>query len=112
MSTAPEGISMKLIIVLCVLMVVNQIIGTSYGSLTEGFKKEKLLNGLWKMGTILAGYAAIAFSARWAGQYISGIEYLSGILLEPIAKYFLKIVDKLKNLLNEDGLANNYPEKK
>lgn len=29
------------------------------------------------------------------------MEYLSGILLEPIARYFIKVCDALKNLLNE-----------
>ena len=39
--------------------------------------------------------------AYFAADYIPKAEYLSGILLEPIAKYFAKVCDSLKQLLNE-----------
>ncbi len=94
--------SIKLYAVLLGLMLANQIVGTSYGSFKEGFKKEKLGYGLWKLFTAAIGYAAIAFAAHFANEYIKGIEYLSGILLDPIARYFLDVVDKLKTLINEN----------
>ena len=94
--------SIKLIAVLAVLMVANQIVGISYGAFKEGFSGKKLRFGLWKLFTALCGYAAIAFAAYYANDYIKGIEYVSGILLEPIAKYFLNVVEKLKLLVSED----------
>ena len=94
--------SIKLIAVLTVLMVANQIVGISYGAFKEGFSWNKLKYGLWKLFTALCGYAAIAFAAYFANEYINGIEYVSGILLEPIAKYFLNVIEKLKLLINED----------
>lgn len=94
--------SIKLLLVLLGLMVANQIVGTSYGSFIAGFSGEKLKYGLWKLVTAAVGYGAIALAAHFANDYINGMEYLSGILLEPIARYFLDVVDKLKKLVNSN----------
>ncbi|MGI5984910.1 MAG: hypothetical protein GXY01_10590 [Clostridiales bacterium] len=94
--------SIKLIAVLFVLMIANQLVGISYGAFKDGFSWSKLKYGAWKLLTTLGGYAAIAFAAHYANDYINGIEYISGILLEPIAKYFLNVVEKLKQIMNED----------
>ena len=93
--------SITLIAVLIVLMIVNQIIGTSYGAWKDGFKKELLLRGLWKIVSLAAGYGALAFAAHFAAQYVPSAEYLSGILVEPIAKYFSKICESLRKLLDD-----------
>lgn len=82
--------SITLIVVLVVLMIVNQVIGTSYGSWKEGFKKELLLSGLWKIASLALGYGALAFAAHYASQYVPSAEYLSGILVESIANIFLR----------------------
>lgn len=97
-----KTMSIKLIAVLAVLMLANQVIGISYGAFKDGFSWNKLKYGVWKMFTALLGYAAIAFAAYFANDYIKGIDYVSGILLEPIALYFLNVIDKLKQLINED----------
>lgn len=94
--------SIKLIGVLTVLMLVNHVVGTSYGAFKDGFDRRKFAYGTWKFLTVLGGYAAIAFAAYYANDYIKGIEYISGILLEPIARYFVNVIDKLKELVNEN----------
>ena len=92
--------SIRLIFILFILMFVNQCIGASYGAFREGFQKKKLLAGLWRYATVLAGYAAIALTVHLARNALDGIEYVSGILMEPIARYFLKIVEKLKKIVD------------
>lgn len=54
---------------------------------------------------------ALAFAARYAAQYVPSAEYLSGILVEPIAKYFSKICESLRGLLN-DSVSENVVKKK
>jgi len=93
--------SLQLILVLAVLMVVNQIIGTSYGSWKNGFSKKLLVAGLLKIFYLFLGYGALALAARFAAQYVPSAEYLSGILVEPIAKYFSKICQSLRQLLDD-----------
>lgn len=91
----------RLIFVLVSLMVVNQIIGTGYGTWKEGFCKETFCKGLFKILCLLLGYGVLALTIHLASEFVPQAEYLSGILLEPIAKYFTKVCDSLKNLLNE-----------
>lgn len=93
--------SLQLIFILVVLMAANQIIGTGYGSWKSGFDRGLFFRGVKKIFLLLVGYGAIALSVRFAADYIPKAEYLSGILLEPIAKYFTKVCDSLKQLLNE-----------
>lgn len=93
--------SVKLFIVLIVLMGANQILGTCYGSWKEGFRVELLWAGIKKIFFLALGYGALAFAARYASQYVPSAEYLSGVLVEPIAKYFSKICESLRNLLND-----------
>lgn len=93
--------SLELLAVLLVLMAVNQLLGTGYGSWKSGFDKALFVRGLKKVGLLLLGYGALAFATHFAGSYVPSVEYLSGILLEPIARYFTKICDSLRNLLNE-----------
>lgn len=93
--------SLQLIVILLVLMAANQIIGTGYGSWKSGFSSELFFKGVKKVLLLLVGYGAIALAAHFAADVIPKAEYLSGILLEPIAKYFTKVCDSLKQLLNE-----------
>lgn len=93
--------SIKLMIVLLVLVGVNQAIGTTYGWWKEGFDKTCFLSGLYKIGILLLGYGALAFAAYYAAEYVPSAEYVSGILIEPIARYFTKICEKLRSMLAE-----------
>lgn len=93
--------SLQLIFILVVLMAANQIIGTGYGSWKSGFSSDLFFKGVKKIFLLFVGYGAIALAAHFAADAIPKAEYLSGILLEPIAKYFTKVCDSLKQLLNE-----------
>lgn len=93
--------SFKLFVVLIVLMTINQVIGTSYGSWKVGFKIDLLISGLLKIIYLALGYGALALATHYAAQYVPSAEYLNGILIEPIAKYFSKICESLRQLLNE-----------
>lgn len=97
-----DTFSFRLVGILFILMIANQLVGTSYGAIVEGFKAEKLKVGLWKTFTTFLGYAVIVIAANYTDNYIPGSEYLSGILLEPIAGYFSKIIEKLKVLISTD----------
>ena len=44
--------SMKLIVVLLILMGVNQVICTGYGTWKKGFQKDLLWKGIWKIGCL------------------------------------------------------------
>ncbi len=93
--------SFQLIFILVVLMTANQIIGTGYGSWKSGFDSDLFFRGIKKIVLLFVGYGAIALAVHFAADYIPKVEYLSGILLEPIAKYFTKVCDSLKRLLDE-----------
>lgn len=94
--------SIILFILLCVLMVANQMIGIANGWYRDGFSLHKMVCGFQKYGIILLGYGAIALTAYVAGRYIPQMEYISGILLEPIAKYFVKLLNRLRVVLNDN----------
>lgn len=93
--------SIKLVIVLAVLLVVNQVIGTGYGTWKDKFDKNLFFSGVKKVALIFIGYGALAFAAHYASEYVPSVEYISGILVEPIARYFAKICESLRNLVNE-----------
>ena len=97
--------SFQLICVLVVLMAANQLIGTGYGSWKEGFSWPLFWRGVKKIFLLFVGYGAIALTVQLAADHIPKIEYLNGILLEPIAKYFTKVCGSLKQLLNESTKA-------
>lgn len=93
--------SMQLLLVLFFLMIVNQIIGTSYGSLKNKFQFSYFLNGIWKMVTILIAYGALALTAELLGEFIPEGKYLSGVLIDPIVRYYAKIYDSLRKIFSE-----------
>ena len=80
-------------------MIANQLIGTGYGAWTSGFNKDKFFAGLYKIGTLAVGFGVLAISAHFAGNYVEGLEYISGLLLEPIAMYFTKLTRNLKDMI-------------
>lgn len=95
--------SATLFIVLIVLMAANQIIGTTYGTWKKGFNKPLFCSGLLKIAQLAVGYGALALAAHFASQYVPAAEYLNGILVEPIARYFSKICESLRLLLSESA---------
>lgn len=90
-------------------------VSCSYGYLCIGFCQHyRRRTSIKKIFLLLVGYGTIALAVHFAADYIPKVEYLSGILLEPIAKYFTKVCDSLKRLLDESSVsrdlrAKNYP---
>ena len=97
--------SFQLICILLVMMIANQAIGTGYGSWKSGYNQALFWRGVKKIALLFIGYGASALTVHFAADYIPKAEYLNGILLEPIAKYFTKVCDSLKQLLNEHTKA-------
>jgi len=90
----------SLLYLLAILLVTNFVIGLLRGIWAEGFKKEKFFKGFTTYLLIFIGFAAIDLFAYYAGQQISGFTYLAGILIDPIARYLVKILDTLRELLD------------
>lgn len=63
--------SFKLIGVLIALMVVNQIIGTGYGTWKEGFNKQVFWKGVTKVLYLLLGYGVIALTINLAAEFVA-----------------------------------------
>lgn len=99
--------SIKLFIILIGLMLANQLMGTTYGTWKKGFNKAVFCSGCYKLGILCLGYGTVAVTARYAGEYIPGAEYISGLLLEPIARYFTKLVETLRNMVMDKVLKDN-----
>lgn len=91
---------LELLYLLILLMAANFIIGMLRGVWTEGFNKEKFMKGLTTYLLILIGFTAVALFAHYAGQRVGGFVYLAGILIDPIARYLVKLLDTLRELLD------------
>lgn len=91
---------LNLLYLLTILMVVNFVVGFLRGIWAEGFNKDKFLKGFTTYLLIWIGFAALDLFAYKAGEAISGFTYLAGILIDPIARYLVKILDTLRELLD------------
>ena len=91
---------LDILYLLILLMVVNFVIGLLRGVWTEGFNKEKFAKGLTTYLLVLIGFTAIALFAFYASQKSRGFMYLVGILVDPIARYLVKLLDTLRELLD------------
>jgi len=94
--------SIALFLVLCGMMVANQIIGIANGWYREGFSLRKMVAGFQKYGIILFGYGIIAAASYILGNFFPKAEIISGILLDPIAKYFVKLLNRLRNVVSDN----------
>lgn len=106
------NLGFKLICVLIVLMIANQIIGTVYGSWREGFRKDLLFAGLWKIFCLAVAYGSLALATHFASEYVPEANFLNGIIIEPIAKYFSKICSTLRSLLDDSAKETVEQKKK
>lgn len=86
-------------------MAVNQLMGTGYGVWKDGFDKVKFFNGLHKIVLLAVGYGTVAMAAHFAGNYIGDAEYISGLLIDPIVRYFAKLIGNLKVLVSDSKEA-------
>ena len=91
---------MELFLLLILLMIVNQLVGTCRGAIFEKFDKKRFWNGVKRIVIIAAGYFTISIAVFITGELFTEIDYLNGLLLEPICRYFVKLVDNLKLLIN------------
>ena len=91
---------LDILYLLIVLMAVNYVIGLLRGIWTEGFNKEKFMKGLTTYLLILIGFTAVALFSYYAGQKVQGFGYLVGVLVDPIARYLVKLLDTLRELLD------------
>jgi len=89
--------SLIFLIILVVVLVVDFLLALFGGLRSEG--KEKLLRLLQRYGLILGGYAAVALIAFFGGKLYPNMEYISGLLLDPIFRYSVSLLDKLKTLM-------------
>lgn len=95
----------KLFLVLMLLLAVNQVMGAGYGAWTEGFQKDKFLAGLYKLLILCLGYGTLALSSHVAGAYIEEAQYISGLLIEPVCRYFAKLTGTLRNMVEEKTVS-------
>ncbi len=91
--------SLLLMFLLFVLLFVNYVIGFVRGIVLEGFDMQKFKQGGIHYLLVAFGFGALACFAFFAGKKFEGFEYLSGILLDPIARYFVKLLDTLREFL-------------
>ena len=91
---------LSLLYLLMILMGANFIISCLRGIFTEGFKKEKFVRGLGINLLILLGFAALDLFAYSASKKVPEFVYLAGILIDPIARYLVKILDTMRELLD------------
>ena len=95
--------SLKLLFIMTALLLADYVVGLLHGIWNEGFDKEKCIKGAQKYFLIFVGYGAIALIAYISAMRLAEMEYLSGLLLEPIARYFLKLLDRMKGLMIKDA---------
>ena len=93
--------SFYLLIILFVILAVDFLVAfCSNGPVrTEG--KEKTVRMLQRYGVIFGGYAAVALIAYLCGKAYPNMEYISGLLLDPIFRYSVSLLDRLKVLMTK-----------
>lgn len=89
--------SLFLLIILFVILAVDFVITMFGGARNEG--KEKLMCLLKRYAMIFAGYATVGLIAFFGGKMFPNLEYISGLLLDPIFRYAVSLLDKLKSLM-------------
>ena len=101
--------SLKLLFIMTALLLADYVVGLLYGIWNEGFDREKCIKGAQKYFLIFVGYGAIALIAYISSMRLAEMEYLSGLLLEPIARYFIKLLDRMKGLMAKDTEREKKP---
>ncbi len=90
--------SLNLLFIMTALLLADYVVGLLYGIWNGGFDKEKCIKGAQRYFLIFAGYGALALIAHLSSYRFEGMQYLSGLLLEPIARHFVRLLDRLKAL--------------
>lgn len=89
--------SLFLVLILFIILAADFLIAMFGGMRNEG--KEKLLRLLQRYALIFAGYAVVGLIAFFGGRMYPNLEYISGLLLDPIFRYAVSLLDKLKSLM-------------
>ncbi len=102
--------SLNLLFIMTALLLADYVVGLLYEIWNEGFDKTKWIKGAQRYFLIFVGYGALALIAHLSSYYFEEMQYLSGLLLEPIARYFVSLLDRLKGLFLAE--QENSAEKK
>lgn len=94
-----QVMSLALVIILFVILLVDFLIALfgNMGSRVEG--KERILRLMQRYAVIFGGYAAVGLIAYFCGKSFPSMEYIGGLLLDPIFRYSISLLDRLKVLM-------------
>ncbi len=93
--------SLAFVIILFIILVVDFLIAL-FGNIcphAEGKDKERILRLLQRYAVIFGGYAAVGLIAYFCGKCYPSMEYIGGLLLDPIFRYSISLLDRLKMLM-------------
>lgn len=92
--------SLNLLFIMTGFLLADYMVGLLHGIWNEGFDKGKCIKGAQRYFLIFAGYGALALIAHLSSYRFEEMKYLSGLLLEPIARHFVRLIDRLKSLFS------------
>lgn len=93
--------SLIFVVVLFIILAVDFLIAL-FGNIcphTEGKDRERFLRLLQRYAVIFGGYTAVGLIAHFCGKYYPSMEYIGGLLLDPIFRYSVSLLDRLKMLM-------------
>lgn len=93
--------SLALVIILFIILTVDFLIAL-FGNIcphAECKDREKIVRLLQRYAVIFGGYAAVGLIAYCCGKYYPSMEYIGGLLLDPIFRYSISLLDRLKVLM-------------
>ena len=105
--------SLAFVIILFIILAVDFLIAL-FGNVCphcEGKDKERILRLLQRYAVIFGGYAAVGLIAYFCGKCYPSMEYIGGLLLDPIFRYAVSLLDRLKVLMIRPKKDENRPEK-
>lgn len=103
--------SLYLVIILFIILAVDFLVAffSNLSGKIDG--KEKTLRMLQRYGVIFGGYAAIAVIAYFCGKAYPNMEYIGGLLLDPIFRYSVSLLDRLKIVMTRPKREEKPEEK-
>ncbi|MBR4168150.1 MAG: hypothetical protein IKR47_00295 [Lachnospiraceae bacterium] len=93
--------SLAFVVILFIILAVDFLIAL-FGNVcphAEGKDREKILRLLQRYAVIFGGYAAVGLIAYFCGKWYPSMEYIGGLLLDPIFRYAISLLDRLKTLM-------------
>lgn len=98
-----------LLFIMIAVFVTDFVVEVLYGVFSKQLEQHMVKGLAAKYVLLLIGFGAIALIS-WAAQYwFDGAKYLSGILLEPIARYFIALMDKLRMIMTKEQVIAKEP---